>query len=75
MTATRLGQQILLEPMQKLIHSRIRVVQQANPGVIIIYHQQEAGQTVGSVLCVVRQQNPISQLDPSSVIDTHGSDG
>lgn len=26
-------------------------------------------------LCVVRQQNPISHLDPSSVTDTHGSDG
>lgn len=43
-------------------------------GVLIICHQQVAGQTVEPVLCVVKQQNPISHLDPSSVIDTHGSE-
>lgn len=63
----------------EIVHSCIKAGQwqtaNVSRGVIIICHQQVAGQTVEPALRAVRQQNPISHLDPRSVKDTHGSDG
>lgn len=56
-------------------HSCVQAAQRTNVSraVIIIYHRQEAGRIVESVPHVVREQNPISQLNPSFVIDARRS--